>query len=248
MPRDVRARVKVRLYNNLAHEYVHAQTYRYTALNVAKKALNALIYVAFFVPDFPLHRHRSGALPDLCDLHELPVLCRCLRALGPRAHGLGISTVTRPKPFLSAELCWSRSSGRLRTRSAVSSRIWARHRPGKNECVCRARRRAGRGSATTRCRGRAAAQGTRGCRAADCGPRKVMRLARNDAQVRRFMTAPGVGPITALCFLATIDDPTRFKRSRSVGAYVGLTTRRYASGEIDWTGRISKCGDAMLRS
>jgi transposase len=78
--------------------------------------------------------------------------------------------------------------------------------------------------------------------------RKVMRLARNDAHVRRFMTAPGVGPITALCFLATIDDPTRFKRSRSVGAYVGLTTRRYASGEIDRTGRISKCGDKMLRS
>src|SRR5215510_15102706 len=62
------------------------------------------------------------------------------------------------------------------------------------------------------------------------------------------MTVPGVGPITALCFKATIDDPTRFKRSRSVGAYVGLTTRRHASGEIDWTGRISKCGDAMLRS
>src|ERR1700720_3592898 len=78
--------------------------------------------------------------------------------------------------------------------------------------------------------------------------RKVMRLARNNAQERRFMTAPGVGPITALCFLATIDDPTRFKRSRSVGAYLGLTTRRYASGEIDWTGRISKCGDKMLRS
>ena len=78
--------------------------------------------------------------------------------------------------------------------------------------------------------------------------RKAMRLARNDAQVRRFMTAPGVGSITALCFLATIDDPTRFRRSRSVGAYVGLTTRRFASGEIDWTGRISKCGDKMLRS
>jgi transposase len=77
--------------------------------------------------------------------------------------------------------------------------------------------------------------------------RKVMRLARNDAQVRRFMTAPGIGPITAVCYLATIDDPTRFKRSRSVGAYVGLTSRRYASGEVDWTGRISKCGDAMLR-
>jgi hypothetical protein len=78
--------------------------------------------------------------------------------------------------------------------------------------------------------------------------RKVMKLARNNAQARQFMTAPGIGPITALCFLATIDDPRRFKRSRSVGAYAGLTTRRYASGEIDWTGRISKCGDKMLRS
>src|SRR6201998_4570624 len=75
--------------------------------------------------------------------------------------------------------------------------------------------------------------------------RKVMQLARNDVQVRRFMTAPGIGPITALCYLAIIDDPTRFKRSRSVGAYVGLTSRRYASGEVDWTGRISKCGDAV---
>lgn len=77
--------------------------------------------------------------------------------------------------------------------------------------------------------------------------RKVHRLARYDAEVRRFMTVPGVGPITALCFKATIDDPTRFKRSRSVGAYAGLTTRRHASGEVDWSGRISKCGDAMLR-
>ena len=78
--------------------------------------------------------------------------------------------------------------------------------------------------------------------------RKVMKLARHDAQIRRFMTAPGVGPITALAFKATIDDPARFARSRSVGAYVGLTSRRHASGEVDWTGRISKCGDAMLRS
>jgi len=55
--------------------------------------------------------------------------------------------------------------------------------------------------------------------------RKVLKLA--DAQVRRFMTVPGVSPITALCFKATIDNPTRFKRSRSVGAYAGLTTRRH---------------------
>ena len=78
--------------------------------------------------------------------------------------------------------------------------------------------------------------------------RKVLALARSEPDVRRLMTTPGVGPITALCYLATIDDPTRFKKSRDVGAYVGLTTRRYASGEIDRTGRISKCGDAMLRS
>ena len=78
--------------------------------------------------------------------------------------------------------------------------------------------------------------------------RKLLRLARSEPQVRRFMTVPGVGPITALCYLATIDDPARFKKSRSVGAYVGLTTRRYASGETDRTGRISKCGDGMLRS
>jgi transposase len=77
--------------------------------------------------------------------------------------------------------------------------------------------------------------------------RKVMKLARHDAQVRQFMTVLGIGPITALAFKATIDDPARFARSRSVGAY-GLTCRRHASGEVDWSGRISKCGDAMLRS
>src|SRR5256886_4849173 len=59
--------------------------------------------------------------------------------------------------------------------------------------------------------------------------RKVLKLARHDAQVRRFMTVPGIGPITALCFKSTVDDPTRFKQSRRVGAYVGLKTRRQAS-------------------
>jgi transposase len=63
--------------------------------------------------------------------------------------------------------------------------------------------------------------------------RKVMRLARNNAQARRFMTAPGVGPITALCFLATIDDPTRFKRSRSVGAYVDDPQIRIRRDRLD---------------
>ena len=68
--------------------------------------------------------------------------------------------------------------------------------------------------------------------------RQVLRLARNDARAQRFMTTLGVGAITALCYLATIDDPTRFKKSRRFGAFLGLTTRRFASGEIDWTGRI----------
>ena len=62
------------------------------------------------------------------------------------------------------------------------------------------------------------------------------------------MTAPGLGATTGLRYLAAIDDPTCFKKPRSVGAYVGLTTRRFASGEIGWTGRISKCGGAMLRT
>jgi transposase len=78
--------------------------------------------------------------------------------------------------------------------------------------------------------------------------RRVRHLAQNNPQTRAFMTVPGIGPITALAFMAAIDDPERFKRSRNVGAYLGLTPRRYASGEVDWSGRISKCGDAMVRT
>jgi transposase len=78
--------------------------------------------------------------------------------------------------------------------------------------------------------------------------RKLLDLARNDEDVRRSMTVPGIGPINAMAFHSMIDDPSRFKRSRNVGAYIGLTSRRFASGEIDWSGRISKCGDAMVRT
>ncbi len=78
--------------------------------------------------------------------------------------------------------------------------------------------------------------------------RKLLELARNDEDVRRSMTVPGIGPINAMAFHSMIDDPSRFKRSRDVGAYIGLTSRRFASGEIDWSGRISKCGDAMVRT
>ena len=78
--------------------------------------------------------------------------------------------------------------------------------------------------------------------------RRVRSLANDTPPARILMTVPGVGPITALAFMAAIDDPTRFKRSRSVGAYLGLTPRRHASGEVDWSGRISKCGDTLVRT
>ncbi len=68
------------------------------------------------------------------------------------------------------------------------------------------------------------------------------------SDIRRSMTVPGIGPITALALHAAIDEPTRFRRSRSVGAYYGLTPRRHASGEIDWTGRISERGDGMVQT
>jgi transposase len=62
------------------------------------------------------------------------------------------------------------------------------------------------------------------------------------------MTVPGVGPVTALAFKSTVDDPGRFKSAGDVGAYLGLTPRRYQSGEMDRTGRISKRGDRLLYS
>jgi len=62
------------------------------------------------------------------------------------------------------------------------------------------------------------------------------------------MTVPGVGPVTALAFASTVDDPHRFARATDVGAYLGLTPRRYHSGELDRNGRISKRGDRLTRS
>jgi transposase len=78
--------------------------------------------------------------------------------------------------------------------------------------------------------------------------RRVLRLTQTDETCRRLMTVPGVGAVTAAAFMATVDDPERFRRSSSVGAYLGLTPRRCQSGEIDYTGRISKRGDGLMRS
>jgi transposase len=74
------------------------------------------------------------------------------------------------------------------------------------------------------------------------------RAARANKDARLLATAPGVGSIVALTFASAIDDPGRFKSSKSVGPLFGLTPRRYQSGETDVTGRISKCGDKMVRT
>ncbi|WP_132249022.1 IS110 family transposase [Primorskyibacter sedentarius] len=78
--------------------------------------------------------------------------------------------------------------------------------------------------------------------------KEMTRHSRNDEACRRLMTIPGVGAVSAVTFVATIDTPERFNRSRSVGAYIGLTSRRYQSGDMDFGGRISKRGDRMLRT
>jgi len=78
--------------------------------------------------------------------------------------------------------------------------------------------------------------------------KRVRSLARQDRRVRRLMSAPGVGAIVALTFVAAIDDPARFRSSKAVGAHFGLTPKKYQSGETNVTGRISKIGDAGVRT
>jgi len=77
--------------------------------------------------------------------------------------------------------------------------------------------------------------------------RRLLAIVRDDAVCRRLMTIPGVGPVVALTYRATVDVPARFRNSRAVGAVFGLTPCKYQSGESDYTGGISKCGDAMMR-
>lgn len=78
--------------------------------------------------------------------------------------------------------------------------------------------------------------------------RQVHEIARKEEICQRLMGVPGVGPITALAFRATIDQPERFARSRAVGAHLGLTPARYQSGDTDIQGKISRCGDELART
>jgi transposase len=78
--------------------------------------------------------------------------------------------------------------------------------------------------------------------------KRARALARADGRVRLLMSAPGVGAIVALTYVAAIDDPARFRSSKGVGAHFGLTPKRHQSGEKDIAGRISKIGDASVRT
>jgi transposase len=78
--------------------------------------------------------------------------------------------------------------------------------------------------------------------------KQVLDITRQEEVCRRLMSGPGVGPITALAFRATIDRPDRFRRSRDVGAHLGLTPARYQSGETDISGKVSRCGDELART
>ena len=78
--------------------------------------------------------------------------------------------------------------------------------------------------------------------------RLLLRIVREDTVCRRFMTMPGVGAIVAVTYKTAIDDPARFRKSKDLEPYFGLTPSKYQSGEVDWTGRISKVGDVMVRT
>jgi transposase len=78
--------------------------------------------------------------------------------------------------------------------------------------------------------------------------KRLVLLARDDKRARLLMSTPGVGVLVALTYVAAIDDPARFRSSKAAGAHFGLTPRKYQSGETDVTGRISKIGDASVRT
>lgn len=77
--------------------------------------------------------------------------------------------------------------------------------------------------------------------------KRIEDLARNDEDVKRLMTIPGVGAIVGLAYKIAIDDPKRFRNARTVGAYLGMTPIQYSSGETQRQGRISKCGPTEMR-
>ena len=77
--------------------------------------------------------------------------------------------------------------------------------------------------------------------------KQLVASARVSEQCQLLCSIPGVGAVTASSSVAAIEDPENFRKSRSVGAWIGLTTKRYQSGEVDYDGHISRRGDSYLR-
>jgi transposase len=77
---------------------------------------------------------------------------------------------------------------------------------------------------------------------------ELKEICKQDKEVQLLMTAPGVGMIVALSYKTDLGDPSRFKKSASVGAYYGMTPRQYSSGEKVKQGRISRCGAKEVRT
>ena len=73
--------------------------------------------------------------------------------------------------------------------------------------------------------------------------KQLVTMTRDDQRCRLLTSVPGVGTMTATAFAAAVEDAANFKNSRAVGAWVGLTTKRYQSGEVDYDGHISRRGD-----
>ena len=84
-------------------------------------------------------------------------------------------------------------------------------------------------------------------RAADLD-RQLLATVRKSERAQLLMTVPGIGAVTAISYVAAIEDTDNFRKSRAAGAWLGLTTRRYQSGEVDYDGHISRRGDKRLRS
>jgi transposase len=78
--------------------------------------------------------------------------------------------------------------------------------------------------------------------------RELIAAAKGDTTCRLLMTCPGVGVVVAASFSAAVEAPQHFRRSRAVGAYLGLTPKRHQSGETDRSAGVSKRGDKLLRS
>ena len=77
--------------------------------------------------------------------------------------------------------------------------------------------------------------------------RRLRIIASQSQACEILMTIPGVGVQTSAAFAAAVDEAGRFRQSRNAGAYFGLVPRRHQSGELDWTGRITKQGDGTVR-